>query len=166
LIEAKYKWGEQSFLTASKIAYEYSLKHSFKRYLGWIFIAITQFGVVAALKKGAFGLLLFSTVLVVYWYFLRWPIRAFFIKRSFKKSKLSNKEFIVKIDENFIEFNGIKINWDEIKNIVEIKEAFLIELGSELLFLPKNSLKNDAIKYIVKIAKSKNKFVKDEDGKR
>ena len=159
-IEVKYKWDEDSFLEASKIGYEYTLKNSYKRYLGWLFIIIAQFGVVAALKKGAFGLLLISTILIIYWYFLRWPIRAFFIKREFKKSNLENKEFKVKISKDYIEINGIKIKWSDIKSVISLKRGYLLELNRELLFLPKSAFTNkEAKEYFIDLAKEKSKFI-------
>ena len=162
-ITIKYSWDEESFLSASKIAYEYGLKHSLKRYLGWLFIILAQFGVVAALKKGAFGLLFISTILLIYWYFLRWPLRAIFIKRSFKKSNLANKEFVAKITKDYLEINSIKIKWSEIKEVVSIKTGYLIELSNQLLFLPKSAFKEkEAKEQFIKLAKSKSSFKKED----
>ena len=154
-IEVKYRWDEESFLTASKIAYEYNLKHSFKRFIGWIFIIIAQLGVLLALK-GYFGLLFISIILLIYWYILKWPIRAFFIKREFKKSNLKDKEFKVKINRDYIEINTIKIKWRNIKNIVSLKNSYLLELNNQMLFLPQDVFsKKEAREYFLKLAKSK-----------
>jgi len=157
--EIKYKWDEESFLTASKIAYEYSLKNSLKKYLGWLFIVLAQFSAVLAVKKGFFGLLLISIILIIYWYILRWPIRAFVIKREFKKSGLKDKEFIVKISDKYIDINSAKIQWNEIKNIVALNNGYLLELINQMLFLPKNAFSDKEAKdYFIKLAKSKSDF--------
>ena len=68
-IYIEYTWTKELFLKASKSAYDYELKNSPKRFLGWIFIAMAQFGVVMAMIKGAGGLLILSTIFLIYWYF-------------------------------------------------------------------------------------------------
>jgi hypothetical protein len=124
---------------------------------------LSQFGVVAAFKKGAFGLLFISTFLLIYWYLLRWPIRAFIIKREFKKSGLKDKEFIVSFNDDYIEINGVKINWSDIKSIASIKNGYLLEIPPQMLFLPKSAFKQkEAKEYFIKLAKSKSSFIKDE----
>jgi len=157
----KYKWDEKSFLSASKIAYDYELKHSLKRYLGWLFIILAQFGVVAALKKGAFGLLFISTILLIYWYLLRWPLRAFFIKRGFQKSNLANKEFEATISDKFIAINGIKIKWSDINEVISTQNGYLLKLDNQILFLPKSAFKDEAKSYFLELAQSKSKYTKE-----
>ena len=157
--EVKYKWDEDSFITASKIAYEYSLKSSLKKYLGWLFIIIAQFALIVAIQKGTFGLLFISLIPLIYWYFLRWPIRAFIIKREFKKSGLKDKEFIVKISDKDITINNTKIPWSQITNIVLINNGYLLELTNQMLFLPKSAFSDkEAKEYFIKLAKSKSNY--------
>jgi hypothetical protein len=56
-IEIAFKWDKDSALQASKLYYDYDMKNSSKRYIGWFFVALVQFGIVGALKHDVFGLL-------------------------------------------------------------------------------------------------------------
>ena len=42
-IKISYNWDEETFINASKAAYDFEMKNSPKRFLGWFFIAMTQF---------------------------------------------------------------------------------------------------------------------------
>jgi len=93
-------WSEKFALDSAKALYDYELQHSNKKYIGWFFVALAQFGVVGALKHNVYGFLVVATIGLVYWYILRWPLRAWFIKKSFKKSPFANKNitFTIKTD--------------------------------------------------------------------
>ncbi len=71
MFKVKFKLERDSFVEASLFTYRYQLKSSPKRFLGFIFIAMSQFGVVSLLQTGQSGLLLLSSILLIYWYFLR-----------------------------------------------------------------------------------------------
>ena len=158
-INLKYMWDKESFLDASKVAYDYELKHSSKRFLGWLFIAMTQFGVVAAMKKGSIGLLLVSSVLVVYWYFFRWKIR----KRLIEKSFDTEQKFHVNIDENKITINENHIKWDSILEVVSLEKGFLVFYKNTFLFFPSKAFKDiDEKNAFAQLAKEKAKnYIKD-----
>jgi len=68
-INISYKWDKQNVINLFEQSYKYQFNNSAKKWIGLFIIALTQFGVVAALKMGAFELLIFSTVLLVYWYY-------------------------------------------------------------------------------------------------
>ena len=141
-IYIEYTWTKELFLKAGKSAYDYELKNSPKRFLGWIFIAMAQFGVVMAMKKGAGGLLIISTIFLIYWYLLRWPIRKIIIKKSFDKSPLANHNFKITIKEDGLYFDNNKISWDEILKIVSVENGFLLYLNSDYLYFPYSAFKN------------------------
>ncbi len=150
-INLRYTWDKESFIDASKVAYDYELIHSPKRFLGWLFIAMTQFGVVAAMKKGSIGLLLISTILVVYWYFFRWKIRKKLIEKSFD----TKQEYHINIDKNKITINENYINWDSILEVVSLEKGFLVFYENSSMFFPKNAFENDdAIDAFLSIASS------------
>ena len=138
-IQIKYIWDEKLALEASKSAYDYELKNSQKRFLGWLFIALTQFGVVLAMKQGTMGLLLLSTVLLLYWYMARWPIRKYFIKKSFNKSPLANSNFNILLQQDGLYINDNLIDWKNISEIVSSEKGFLLYLGSDFIYIPYSS---------------------------
>ncbi len=157
-IKISYNWDKETFINASKAAYDFEMKNSPKRFLGWFFIAMTQFGVVAAMKKGAVGLLLISTVLVVYWYFFRWAIRKRILLKSFKNSDSKNKKFDITADSEGLHLNKTLIKWNTVDQIVSLKEGFLIYANDTFLFFPSKAFrsieeKND----FAKLAKNSSK---------
>jgi len=153
-IKIKYTWNKDVFLLASKSTYEFELKHSPKRFLGWFFLALTQFGVVGALKKDAYGLLLISTILVIYWYALRWPIRRFIIAKTYNSSSSKNHEFNLLANEKAITVDENIITWSEITEVISVEDAFLLYYGSSFLFIPKyafeSSDEKDRFSYLAK----------------
>ncbi len=141
-INFSYKWDKPTYLKAAKIAYDYEFKNSKKRYIGFFFIALTQFGVVALLKKGAPGLLFISTFLVAYWYLFRWKIRELTIKKAFNKLPNANMQYNVSADDNAITINSKKINWSEVLSVVSLNEGILVYTKENFFFFPANAFKN------------------------
>jgi len=138
-----YTWNRETFLEASQIAYNYEMKHSPKRFLGWVFIAMTQFGVVAAMKKGAVGLLVISTFLVIYWYAFRWKVRQLLLLRQFEKSPMKDQPFHIAADESGLHLEAMTISWDQVKHIVSVEKGFLIYADETFLFFPTHAFANE-----------------------
>jgi|AAUQ01.1.fsa_nt_gi hypothetical protein len=137
-----YKLTEEELLEASKLIYDYEYKNSLKRYIGWIFIAILQFGVVALMKKGSPALFLLSSVAVIYWYFLRWPIRKFFYKRLIKKSKVDQTTINIRIDERGVTINDYLIEWSKVTKVLSSKIGILLFISKEPILIPSKIIKN------------------------
>ena len=138
-ININYIWNKEVFISASEATYNFELKHSPKRFLGWFFIALVQFGVVGALKKDAYGLLLIATVLVIYWYALRWPMRRFMIAKTYEASSNKNHNFKIVADKEALHVDERKISWSEISEIISLQNAFLLYYGTSFLFIPKSA---------------------------
>jgi hypothetical protein len=142
-IDISYTWDKDTYIQASKLAYDYELKKSSRRYLGWLFIALTQFGVVAAMKQGSIGLLLISTILVLYWYMFRWPLRKRFIEKTFDKLPNANTQYTISTSDTGITTNGEDITWSNIANVLVLKEGIFLYLASNSIFIPNKAF--DAI---------------------
>jgi len=154
-ITISYIWDKETYLKASKLAYSYELKHSTKRYIGWFFIAMLQFGVVAAMKKGAIGLLLISTVMLTYWYILRWPIRKKIIERTFDKSPNANLQYIINLLPDGLKINDKLITWGEITQTLAIDDGIFVSLSQESIFIPSHAFKTiEERNYFLKRLKS------------
>ena len=135
-----FKWSEDIFLEGAYIAYRHNLKHSPKRFLGWLFIAMFQFGVVATLRNHTIGLLLISTILLIYWYGLRWKIRRFMLKRLFKESDID-----ISFDKDGIEINGNKIEWSQFRDAIISERGYLLEIDSRAsIYIPKRVFDSDS----------------------
>ncbi len=163
-IHISYIWDRETYLKASKLIYDYELKNSNKKYLGWFFIALTQFGVVSAIKQGVFGLLLLSTVLVIYWYYLRWPLRKKIIERTFKKLPNANKTYHIDISQEKLSIDKKEIKWSEITQLLVLKDGIFLYLDRESLFIPNSAFKSlEERNSFLKIVKdSLSIYIKDE----
>ena len=141
-INFNYKWDKPTYMQAAKVAYNYEFKNSKKRYIGFFFIALTQFGVVAILKKGAPGLLFISSFLVLYWYLLRWKLREASIKKAFDKSPTANMQYSVDANNYGININSQIIQWQDILKVVSLSEGALIYTKNNFFFFPASAFKN------------------------
>ena len=141
-LKMAYLWDEQTYIDASKHAYTYELKHSHKRFLGWIFIALTQFGVVSVMKGGGAGLLLLSGLLVTYWYLLRWQLRKSMLLKNFAHSSNANQQFQIDANEEEIHINGTKIAWENILEAVSLKSGFLLYYDATFIYIPSQAFKD------------------------
>ncbi len=146
-LEISYKWDKKTYLLGSKSLYLDLLKNSPKRYIGWFFIALSQFGLVAFYKKGAFGLLLISTIFLIYWYFLRWQIRKILLLNAFKRSPLRDKTILINMDLEGIRINENKILWNDITRVLLEDTGVLLYYEDNFIFIP-NTAFNDKDKKI------------------
>ena len=127
--------------------------------MGWFFIALLQFGLVAAVKQGTIGLLLFSSIVLFYWYFLRKMLarrRAF---KVFNESSFKDKKVYIDVDEKGFEVlnhEGKRVlEWKDIKEVMPVGDDILIFSPPNFYYIPsgafasiedKNSLKKLARK--------------------
>ncbi len=138
-VSISFTWDKETYIQAAKAAYDYELKQSNRKYIGWFFIALTQFGVVAAMKKGAIGLLFISTFLVFYWYFLRWPLRKKMIEKTFDKLQNANHIYHITLTEDFLLIDEKKITYTEINEALTRKEGIFLYLDQDSLFIPNHA---------------------------
>ena len=131
-----YVWDEATAIKASELFYRYELKHSPKRFLGWFFIAMSQFGVVGALKHDAYGLLILSTVFLIYWYYLRWIIRKRIALKYFCNSSMADQTFEVSVGKKGVFQNGLLLPWNKISSVIEQQDGFLLYTEEGSLFFP------------------------------
>ena len=135
-----FKWTMDIFLEGAYIAYRHNLKHSPKRFLGWLFIAMLQFGVVATIRNHTIGLLLISTILLIYWYGLRWKIRELMLKRLFKESKID-----ISFNQEGIVLNGNKIEWSRFRDAIITEKGYLLEIDNKAsIYIPKRVFDSDS----------------------
>ena len=141
-IEVNFKWNKELALTTSKLYYDYDMRHSNKRYLGWFFVALVQFGIVGALKHDSYGLLYLSTFLVLYWYYGRWYLRKRMLLRFYDKNVPKNVDVHFSIDAEGLHGNNEVILWDDIIKIIQLEEGVLVQSTESALFFEKSAFKN------------------------
>jgi hypothetical protein len=143
-IEINFTWSKELAIKASKLYYDYDMRNSRKRYVGWLFIALTQFGIVGALKHDAYGMLYLSTFLVIYWYYIRWYIRKSMIVKLYNNSNTDNTKVSFTLEDDGLHFDDKVIDFENILKVVKFDDGVLIQTSTNTLFFEKaafNSVK-------------------------
>ncbi|SFV70038.1 FIG01147061: hypothetical protein [hydrothermal vent metagenome] len=157
-IEVSFEWNKELAFKTSKLYYDYDMRHSNKRYVGWFFVALTQFGIVGALKHDSYGLLYISTFLVSYWYYGRWFLRKRMLVRFYDKNNSQNIDIHFSIDDDGFHGKEKNISWDEIIKVIELEEGVLIQSKEDALFFANAAFKQKGDKTrLLKMAKEKKK---------
>jgi len=157
-IEVNYKWDADLALKTSKLYYEYDMYHSTKRYIGWFFIVLVQFGIVGALKHNSYGLLFLSTFLVLYWYYGRWYLRKRILLNYYSHNIPKDLEVHFAIKEDGLYGQRDIISWDEIGKIIPLKEGALVQSKDEIFFQNEAFVSQEEQKRFVTLAKKKKKI--------
>ncbi len=138
-IRISFVWDKENFEKAYEKSYAYQYKHSLRRYFGWFLIALAQFGVVAALKGGTVALLIFSTILLFYWYIVKkWLLH----KRAltaFEQSPLKDSTITITVDDKGLKQEDRMVLWEEIKGIVPIEDALLLYYKDKSFYIPERA---------------------------
>jgi len=129
-IHISYKWDRENFEKLFASSYAYQFNHSAKRYIGWLFIALLQLGVVAALKKDSIGLLLFSTIALFYWYYGKKKIAWLRAGRSFERSPFKNETIQIDVSkEGFVirsQKSTTRWSWDEVDEVASLGDDIIL----------------------------------------
>ena len=141
-VEVRFTWSKDLAIKASKLYYDWDMKSSGKKYVGWIFIAMMQFGVVGALKHDSFGILFISTFLVIYWYYIRWFVRKRMIVKFYEKSGLDDTDVVFVLQDDGLHYDDTVIDWDNIYKVVKFDDGILIQTMDSTLFFQRESFKS------------------------
>jgi len=159
-VEIRFTWSKEAAVKASKLYYDWDMKHSSKRYVGWFFIALVQFAIVGALKHHVFGLLYLSTFLVIYWYYIRWYIRKRMIVRYYDRSHIENKEVLFTLTDEGLSYEDILIDWDHIFKVVKFDDGVLLQTLNHTLFFEKSAFRSyDEMQRFLSIMKQQGKLL-------
>jgi hypothetical protein len=156
-IKITLEWSKEQALSASKAFYDYDMRHSNKRYMGWFFVGLTQFAIVGALKHDTYGLLFVSTFLVGYWYYGRWLLRNAMLKKYYANIKEQTLHFTLKEDGLY---NADQlISWDEIFKVIRLEDDILLHTQDSTLLFRRNSFRSyDDLQLFVDTMKEKGKL--------
>jgi len=158
-IEIAYVWSKELALKASKLYYDYDMRHSSKRYIGWFFVGLTQFAIVGALKHDAYGLLYISTFLVFYWYYGRWYLRKRMMEKFYEKNATEGKKIKFVLDDAGLHYEDQLVSWDEVIKIIKFDDGILIQTDNSTLFFQNDFFKSseDRVSFM-ELAKEKGKL--------
>ena len=158
-IEITYVWDRENFEKAFSKSYIHQFKNSARRYVGWFFVALAQFGVVAALKGGSIGLLMLATILILYWYVVKkWLVHQRAIK-VYENSLLKNSQIKLDISKNGIKQENTLIPWQDIQGLVPIEDDILLYYKENAFYIPSNAFESIEEKSTLKsLAKEKGRL--------
>ncbi len=141
-INISYKWDRENFEKAFSKSYNHQFKNSARRYIGWFFVALAQFGVVAALKGGSVGLLMLSTLLIFYWYGVKkWLVHRRALK-AYENSPLKETEIKLLIDDEGIKQNDLSIIWEDLQGVVPIEDDILLYHKERAFYIPSKAFES------------------------
>ncbi len=144
-IEVSYIWNKENIEKLFDASYKYQFEHSRKRYIGWFFIALMQYGIVIALKKEAFAILLFTTIVLFYWYYGKKWIAQKRARKSFEASEFKDKEIKLTVDKDGLHLitpNKEDWSWDEIEEIVSLGDDIMIYKYPNFHYIPTNGFES------------------------
>jgi hypothetical protein len=139
-IRIRYVWNRENIDRLFDASYKYVFTHSSLRYIGWFFIALLQFGVVATLKQNSIGLLLFSSIMLVYWYSIRKVMAKKRAIASFETSPFKDQTIEITVDDDGFEIRsnggGEQWSWDEIDRVIGLEDDILLYKDPHSHYIP------------------------------
>ena len=144
----EYQWSKDRFLEASKANYDLKMKSLKLKLLGYFGIIFVLFGTYLSYTKGVYTTLIVSSILVVYWYLLRWPLYRLRLSTNFKKhaSKDKNVSWLIEPESFSItsENGGGSYKWSAITDVSESTAGFLIRQYPVFYWLPKDCFETES----------------------
>jgi hypothetical protein len=158
-VNISYTWDRENFEKAFSRSYTHQFKNSARRYVGWFFVALAQFGVVAALKGGSIGLLMLATILILYWYVIKkWLVHQRAVK-AYENSPLKNSQIKLQITQEGVKQENIFIPWQDIQGLVPIEDDILLYYKEKAFYIPSNAFASIEEKSALKsLAKEKGRL--------
>jgi len=158
-INLSYTWDRENFEKAFARSYTHQFKNSARRYIGWFFVALAQFGVVAAFKGGSIGLLMLATILILYWYVVKkWLIHQRAVK-AYENSPLKNSQIKLQVTEEGVRQDDTFIPWEAIQGLVPIEDDILLYYKEKAFYIPSNAFSSIEEKSALKsLAKEKGRL--------
>jgi len=141
-VNISFKWDKDTVLDSFDAIYNDEYKNSPRRLIGWLFLALSQFGVVAALKQNSFGLLIFSTIVLVYWFYFKKIIAKKRALKLFEKDPLKDKTIVLTADKEGFKIDNQFFKWEDIVTVEELEKGFLIITPTKHYFIPMTGFKS------------------------
>jgi len=138
-IEITFTWSKDLAIEASKKFYDYDMRHSNKRYIGWLFVALIQFALVGAFKHDSYGMLYLSTFLGAYWYYGRWYLRKQMLKNFYDKQNIDAQKAHFTLKEDGLYQNNHAIPYDEIFKVIKLEDGVLVQVQNNTLYFKRDS---------------------------
>ncbi len=139
-IHIEYVWSRENIVKLFDSSYRYFFSHSSRRYIGWFFIALVQFGVVAALKQGSVGLLMFSTLGLIYWYVGKRFVARRRALASWEASPFRDKPIVILANDDGLTIRSdqesTQWSWNDIGAIAAIGDDVVVFHSRHAHYIP------------------------------
>ena len=138
-IKISYIWNKENVDKLFDASYKYQFNNSGKRFIGWFFIALLQYGVVIALKKDAFAILLFSTIMLIYWYYGKKIIAQKRAEKSFETSEFKDKQIEMRIDKRgftLITPHQEQWSWSDVQEVIVLGDDIMLYKHPNFHYIP------------------------------
>ena len=144
-IKISYIWNRENIDKLFEASYKYQFNNSAKRFIGWFFIALLQYGVVIALKKDAYAILLFSTIMLFYWYYGKKFIAKKRAYKSFESSEFKDKKIEMSISKDGFTLlfpNSEKWSWSEVQEVIVLGDDIMLYKHPNFHYIPSNGFES------------------------
>ncbi len=138
-IKISYIWNKENFESLFDASYKYQFNNSGKRFIGWFFVALLQYGIVIALKKDAFAILLFSTIMLAYWYYGKKMIAKRRAEKSFETSEFKDKHIEMSIDKDgftLLSPHHETWAWNEVQEVIVLGDDIMLYKHPNFHYIP------------------------------
>ena len=163
-IKISYTWSRDNFQKLFDSSYRYQFNHSMKRYIGWLFVAILQLGVVAALTRKSFELLLFATIMLLYWYYGKKIIARKRAAKVFENSSFKDKTIQIEVDEKGFDIKSDEgeshWSWSEVDEVSALEDDVMIYRHPNFHYIPSSGFRSLEDKSHFKSLAKKNQKLK------
>ena len=137
-IRLKLPWEESTFLEGAKILFDYTERHSWRRFLGPIFVVMALLGLLLAIRQGPAGLLFAGTLLSIYWYALRWRQKRRTLSEQFARAELAGKRLKIVADDSGLKVDGSPIPWEAVGVALSTPTGYLLVIDNGFLYFPRS----------------------------
>ena len=137
-ISIEFPWTQERYVQAGKAVYKYEMAYSYKKYIGYAFIAIMLYG----LFTSTFDLLYLGLIFSVYWFYIRPFIQTTKLKKVYKKEGIHGGSIKFLISQKGVTINDNLIPWNHIAQVIIDKDGFLLDRNEGYPFLPLDAFKS------------------------
>lgn len=138
-ISLEFPWTQERYVQAGKAAYKYEMGYSYKKYIGYAFLAIMLYGLISK----TYDLLYLGLMFSIYWHYIRPYIQTQQLKKVFLKEGLHGGSIKFLVNKKGVAINDNLLPWNHIAQVIIHKDGFLLDRTEGYPFLPLNAFKSD-----------------------
>ncbi len=156
-ITLEFPWNKDTYVKAGEIAYKYKMNYSYKKYVGYFFLAMLLYGILVSVGSQKYLILYLGTLLSIYWFYIKGMLQKSRLKKQFEKENFGNFTMKFSINKTGIKINGNFVPWSHISLVIAHPQGFLLERKEGYPYLPATAFKSeeDVLKFIEIVEQNK-----------